>query len=151
MSNIKPYNSNVIDSILAGINPELEKQIEYRMKLAAKIDKARIKMGLSKKQFAEKLSKSPSEITKWLSGTHNFTSDTLFDIQQLLAVELLNFEDKPVEEIWQLSVEVVQEELTQSRKYGFSRQNDYSDLLYKSSAFKVSMPGLHNLKIVAEA
>lgn len=151
MSNIKPYNSNVIDSILAGINPDLEKQIEYRMKLAAKIDKARIKMGLSKKQFAEKLSKSPSEITKWLSGTHNFTSDTLFDIQQLLAVELINFEDKPVEEIWQLSVEVIQEELTQSREYGFSRQNDYSDLLYKSSAFKVSMPGLHNLKIVAEA
>ena len=151
MSNIKPYNSNVIDSILAGINPDLEKQIEYRMKLAAKIDKARIKMGLSKKQFAEKLSKSPSEITKWLSGTHNFTSDTLFDIQQLLAVELINFEDKPVEEIWQLSVEVIQEELTQSREYGFSRQNDYSDLLYKSSAFKVSMPGLNNLKIVSES
>ena len=91
MSNIKPYNSKAIDSILAGINPRLEKQIEYRMKLAAKIDKARIKKGLSKKQFAEKLSKSPSEITKWLSGTHNFTSDTLFEIQQLLAVELIEF------------------------------------------------------------
>jgi transcriptional regulator with XRE-family HTH domain len=121
------------------------------MKLAAKIDKARIKKGLSKKQFAEKLSKSPSEITKWLSGIHNFTSDTLFEIQQLLAVELLNFEEKPMEEVWQFSVEVTQEELTQSHEYGFSRQNDYSDLLYKSSALKVSTPGLHNLKIVAEA
>lgn len=28
---------------------------------------------LSKKQFADKMGKNPSEITKWLSGTHNFT------------------------------------------------------------------------------
>jgi transcriptional regulator with XRE-family HTH domain len=151
MSNIKPYNSNIIDSILADIKPGLQKQIEYRMKLAAKIDKARIKMGLSKKQIAEKLSKRPSEITKWLSGTHNFTSDTLFDIQQLLAVELLNIEDKSMEVTWQYSIEVTQEELTPSPEYGFSRLNDYSDLLYKSSAIKASIPGLYNLKIVAEA
>jgi transcriptional regulator with XRE-family HTH domain len=151
MSNIKSYSSNSIDSILAEIDPKLEKQIEYKMKLAAKIDKARVKMGLSKKLFAEKLSKSPSEISKWLSGTHNFTSDTLFDIQQLLNIELLNVEDNPVQKIWQFSVEVTQEELTKSFDYGFSRQNDYSDLLYKSSALKVSLPELHNLKIVAEA
>lgn len=33
--------------------------------------------GLSKKQFAEALGKKPSEVTKWLSGQHNFTIRTL--------------------------------------------------------------------------
>ena len=33
--------------------------------------------GLSKKQFADQLGKRPSEITRWLSGQHNFTVSTL--------------------------------------------------------------------------
>ncbi|MDE7393547.1 MAG: helix-turn-helix domain-containing protein [Muribaculaceae bacterium] len=33
--------------------------------------------GLSKKQFADALGRRPSEITKWLSGQHNFTIATL--------------------------------------------------------------------------
>ncbi|MDE5761918.1 MAG: helix-turn-helix domain-containing protein [Bacteroidales bacterium] len=33
--------------------------------------------GLSKKQFADALGRRPSEITKWLSGEHNFTISTL--------------------------------------------------------------------------
>lgn len=33
--------------------------------------------GLSKKQFADALGRRPSEITKWLSGQHNFTISTL--------------------------------------------------------------------------
>ena len=33
--------------------------------------------GLSKKQFADALGKRPCEVTKWLSGQHNFTISTL--------------------------------------------------------------------------
>jgi len=152
MSNIKPYNSTAIDSILSEIEPKLEKRIEFRMKLAAKIDSARLKMGLSKKQLAQRFSKSPSEISKWLSGTHNFTTDTLFDIQQFLGVELINTEeDKPKEQILQFSIEVTQEELSRTLKYGYPGLNDFSDLLFKTSAFDISMSGLNNFKIEAEA
>lgn len=151
MSKIKTYHSEAIDSILKEIDPEVEKRIEFRMQLAAKIDKARMKMNLSKKQFAAKLSKSPSEISKWLSGTHNFTSDTLFEIQELLKVDLINVEDRPKEDIWHFSVQVAQEELISSITPGFTRQNAFSDLFYKSKASKLSMPELYNYKIVAEA
>jgi len=151
MSKIKPYFSDTIDSILKEIDPEVEKRIEFRMQLAAKIDKARIKMGLSKKQFAEKLSKSPSEISKWLSGTHNFTSDTIFVIQRLLKVELINVEDRPKEEIWHFSMQVAQEELKSIITPGFTRQNDFSNLFYKSTASKISTPEIYNHKIVAES
>jgi transcriptional regulator with XRE-family HTH domain len=33
--------------------------------------------GLSKLEFAQALGKRPSEVTKWLSGQHNFTIRTL--------------------------------------------------------------------------
>ncbi|MBP3534858.1 MAG: helix-turn-helix transcriptional regulator [Muribaculaceae bacterium] len=33
--------------------------------------------GLNKRQFAEALGKRPNEITRWLSGEHNFTIATL--------------------------------------------------------------------------
>lgn len=33
--------------------------------------------GLNKKQFAESLGKRPNEITRWLSGEHNFTIATI--------------------------------------------------------------------------
>lgn len=33
--------------------------------------------GLSKKQLADAIGKRPSEITRWLSGEHNFTISTL--------------------------------------------------------------------------
>lgn len=33
--------------------------------------------GLSKKQLADNLGKRPNEITRWLSGEHNFTLSTI--------------------------------------------------------------------------
>ena len=38
MNKIETYNSEAIDSILRNLDPKLEKQVEFRMKLAAKID-----------------------------------------------------------------------------------------------------------------
>lgn len=146
MSKIKTYHSEAIDNILKEIDPKIEKRIEFKMQLAAKIDKARIKMGLSKKQFAENLSKKPSEITKWLSGTHNFTSDTLFEIQQLLKIDLINVDDRPKEGIWHLSVQVAQEAITS----GFPVSNNFSDLFYKSSGSKLSTPESYYYNTVAE-
>ncbi|MEG2366180.1 MAG: helix-turn-helix transcriptional regulator [Alistipes sp.] len=63
-------------------------KVARRMRTAVQIADAMEAAGLSKKQFAEKLGKQPSEITKWLSGTHNFTSDTLSDISIVLGVEI---------------------------------------------------------------
>ncbi len=83
-------NKNILDDILANI-PENEVGItEYRMDLAVKIDKAMRARGLQKQELAEKLGKKPSVITKWLSGTHNFTSDTLWQVERESGIKLLN-------------------------------------------------------------
>ncbi len=37
---------------------------------------------------------NPSIVTKWLSGTHNFTIDTLIEIEHALDICLLDIEEK---------------------------------------------------------
>ena len=40
--------------------------------------------GLTKKEFAKAMDVQPSIVTRWLSGKHNFTVETIFDIEQKL-------------------------------------------------------------------
>ncbi|HAD12740.1 MAG TPA: hypothetical protein DCF33_09920, partial [Saprospirales bacterium] len=62
---------------------------------------------INKKQFAELVGQSPSVITKWLSGGHNFTVDTLTDIQRVLNVRLLALEEKPaIQKIYRVNINV---------------------------------------------
>ena len=45
--------------------------------------------GLTNQEFAFMMGKKPSEITRWLSGTHNFTTETLWEIERVLNIQLL--------------------------------------------------------------
>ena len=95
MSNKKSYNSKVIDDLLREITPEELSRTEKRMLLAVRIDEAIKMKGWIKQDFAKAIGKEPSEISKWLSGTHNFTTDTLFDIERILDIHLFKLECKP--------------------------------------------------------
>lgn len=79
---------SLLQEFIGEINPGEMKRTRDRMKLAAKIDQLLIEKGLSKGQFAKFMGKEPSVISKWLSGTHNFTTDTLSDISDCLGVSL---------------------------------------------------------------
>lgn len=50
---------------------------DKNLKISNRIDALMQKRGLSKKQFADQIGKRPSEITRWLTGQHNFTISTL--------------------------------------------------------------------------
>ena len=52
---------------------ETRLSLDISKRLAALIQER----GLNKQQFAEALGKRPNEITRWLSGEHNFTISTL--------------------------------------------------------------------------
>lgn len=83
---METYTSAILEEFLSSGTPEELARTENRMMLAAKIQDAMIVSGIGKKQFADLLGKRPSVITKWLSGSHNFTVDTLTDIQRVLGV-----------------------------------------------------------------
>ncbi|WP_319505193.1 helix-turn-helix transcriptional regulator [Bacteroides graminisolvens] len=74
-------------------------KVKSRMKLAVKIADALKERNMSQKELAEKLGKKPSEVSKWLSGTHNFTHDTLVDVEFVLGIELFSIKDGVKREI----------------------------------------------------
>jgi transcriptional regulator with XRE-family HTH domain len=84
----EPYSSPLIDGLLDKITPAELQKTKVKMVLAARIDDILQQKDWTKKQLAMRLSKSPSEITKWLSGTHNFTIDTLSDICYALDIDI---------------------------------------------------------------
>ena len=93
------YQSQFLADLLGEIQPKEQAKTDKRMMLAKQIDKARIAKHWSKKELANRMGKRPSEITKWLSGTHNFTIDTLFDLEQLLDATFVNVEERPKEQV----------------------------------------------------
>jgi transcriptional regulator with XRE-family HTH domain len=79
---------NSIDSIFEELeqlsNNSDNQKIRKKLILASRIIEAMEDKGLNKTKFADLMDKRPSEITKWLSGTHNFTYETLCDIAEKL-------------------------------------------------------------------
>ncbi len=92
----KHFNTK-LQALLDEVTPLEMEQTKTKVLIAAQIDSILRAKGWSKSLLAEKLSKNPSEITKWLSGTQNFTIDILTQIALVLEVEisrLLSFETK---------------------------------------------------------
>ena len=94
MNKTKNNNSPVIDEILKSITKAELLQTERKMSLAIKIADAIEKNGYSKSEFAKKISKNNSEISKWISGTHNFTFNTLILLETELDIKLINSDIK---------------------------------------------------------
>jgi len=64
--------------------------------LLAKYIKEKIQTArLRSNEFAGRVNKRPSEITKWLSGNHNFTIETLFEIEEHLGITIINLSEPP--------------------------------------------------------
>lgn len=94
MAKATNYSSDLLSGLLAEISVEEQEKTDKRMRLAARIASGIKAKGWKKSDLAIALNKQPSVISKWLSGTHNFESDTLFDIERVLNIELFNLENK---------------------------------------------------------
>lgn len=82
-------------AILARIKLEQRARTFKQMVIAVRIADAFDAKGWSKSEFATRMNQQPSVITRWLSGTQNFTIDTLSDIEEMLGVQLLVTDSKP--------------------------------------------------------
>jgi len=77
-------------------NPEIESYIDKNLAITEKVRIAMEKKGWKALDLAKAMSKSPSEISKWLSGTHNFTLKSLVKMEHALDVCLIHTE--PIKE-----------------------------------------------------
>jgi transcriptional regulator with XRE-family HTH domain len=99
MNKAEEYDSPILGDFLNEISADQQEKTDKRMRLAARIDEAIKAKGWKKSDFARALNKRPSEITKWLSGTHNFNTDTLFDIEKVLGIDLVALSNSPKEQV----------------------------------------------------
>jgi transcriptional regulator with XRE-family HTH domain len=69
----------------------------------------------NKTMLAKEIGKNPSEITKWLSGTHNFTIDVLSDITFTFGVKLNDLFTKAEEQSYSMKPFVVHRKVETSK------------------------------------
>ena len=89
MNKARKHSSLLIKELKSRIPQTMKESINRRMSLAARIDDVLQSRGLTNQEFAFMMGKKPSEISRWLSGTHNFTTETLWEIERVLNIQLL--------------------------------------------------------------
>lgn len=71
--------------------------VDKSLQLASLIAGAMQRQGLSQKALADMLGKQESEVSRWLTGLHNFTLKTLTRLEAVLGEDLvLTFRDQAV-------------------------------------------------------
>ena len=74
--------------------------LEVQAAIAAKISTRLTELGINRQEFAYAMGVQPSSVTKWLKGAHNFEMKTLFKIERVLQMSLVNLcaEKSPIPE-----------------------------------------------------
>lgn len=120
--------NNIIDTWLAeNGSPEIEKLVEKNLAIAHKIHLLLTERSLKPADLARMLNKKPSEISKWLTGTHTFTTKTITKIETALGTDIIHIE--PQKEYVYLTVlvneEIGQEETTFENSEVFVTENSF--------------------------
>jgi len=83
------YTSQLLDSLLSEIDPLEQSKVDVKMGVASRIATAMDSKGWSKRDLQKVMGASPSQITRWLSGTENFTLDLLVQLETVLEIKIL--------------------------------------------------------------
>lgn len=75
---------------LEAIPEERKAEFELSFAIAARIDELLKRKGMTQRELAQKLGKKESEVSKWLTGRHNFTTNTLVRISLALDAPIIN-------------------------------------------------------------
>jgi DNA-binding transcriptional regulator YiaG len=74
---------------LAAIPEEQQIEFDLSFGIAERISEILKSKGLTQKDFARLLGKRESEISKWMTGRHNFTTQTIARIEAALGDKVL--------------------------------------------------------------
>lgn len=87
---MKELQRTLLTSLLNEIDPLEQSKTDAKMEIAAKIGQAMKAKKWKKKDLLEAVGKiNPPIITMWLSGTYNFTTETLVELEHALNIKLL--------------------------------------------------------------
>lgn len=70
-------------------DPEIDKFVEKNLAITEKVRVALEDKGWKSQDLAKAMNKSPSEVSKWLSGMHNLTLKSIIKMEMALGVDLI--------------------------------------------------------------
>ena len=79
----------LLHQMIDEIPEEVKLQCDMSDAIAARIDRILKERDMTQKQFAQLVHHSQGEVSRWLSGTHNFTLATLAKISVALKCNVL--------------------------------------------------------------
>lgn len=74
------------------IPPSKREESRLSFTISNRIDALMKENGLNRKQLAEAMGKRPNEVTRWLSGEHNFTLATLATLSTFFGQPIITVE-----------------------------------------------------------
>lgn len=89
--------NKIMDEIRSSISPEMKLQMELSVAIANRIYEILEEKGLSQKDFARMMGKTETEVSRWLSGTHNLTMATICKISAALEADVIKVADDELE------------------------------------------------------
>lgn len=81
--------NKLMDDIRTTISPEVKLQMELSVAIANRIYEMLEAKGMSQKDFAHLMGKTETEVSRWLSGTHNLTVATISKISAALGEDVI--------------------------------------------------------------
>lgn len=81
--------NKLMDEIRQTMTPEMKKQMELSVSIANRIYEILEEKGMSQKDLAHALGKTETEVSRWLSGTHNLTIATISKISIALGQDII--------------------------------------------------------------
>ena len=81
--------NKLLDEIRQTMTTEMKLQMELSVEIANRIYEILEEKGLSQKDLAHLLGKTETEVSRWLSGTHNMTIATVAKISVALDTDIV--------------------------------------------------------------
>jgi predicted transcriptional regulator len=78
---------------LSAIPQEQRAEFELSYGIAERLDAILKEKGITQHELARRLGKRDSEVSKWLTGRHNFTTSTIARIEQAVGDRLIRITD----------------------------------------------------------
>ena len=75
---------------VANVPGDVQLETDWSFAISDKIADALEKKGMTQKMFAKQIGKTETEVSRWLSGTHNFTLRTIARISYVLGIDMIN-------------------------------------------------------------
>ena len=100
----KSLEESTFKLIFAANLEEYEKEMKLQMELSVAIANRIYEIlearGMSQKDFAKLMGKTETEVSRWLSGTHNLTMATICKISAALDAEVVKVADYELEPVY---------------------------------------------------